>query len=397
MNSSIARPLKGLVSVLLVVAVFALAITLFRGGLTKTVPVTVLSPRAGLVMNPDAKVKFYGVQVGKVESIELRPDGGAAIHLAMDPSKMSMVPANVGVNITSSTVFGAKYVQLNAPDKPAQTALSAGQVLHNEDVTVEFNTVFQQLIEVLHRVQPEKLNETLGAIATAFRARGDKTGQMLSNLNSMLGKVEPSLPALSRDLTVAPQVLSIYNDSIGALLDTVNNGVNISQTLVDEQKNLDAMLVSLIGLGQIGSDVLGQNRAALTDVVHLLLPTAELLNEYNRGLTCGIQGLATIQQTPRLTDVPGLEFATNFLMGAERYRYPGDLPKVAAKGGPICGALPDLPDNYFPPYIVADVGTNPFKYGNQGIVLNVDSWKQAVFGPIDGPPRNSAEIGHGAP
>jgi phospholipid/cholesterol/gamma-HCH transport system substrate-binding protein len=397
MKSSMARPLKGLVSVVLVVAVFSLAISLFRGDLTRTVAVTVLSPRAGLVMYPDAKVKMYGVQIGKVESIEQRADGGAAIRLAMDPDKMSLVPANVGVNITSSTVFGAKFVQLTPPNHPAPQALSAGQVLQTKDVTVEFNTVFEQLTEVLDRVQPEKLNETLGAIATAFRGRGDKTGQMLSNLNTVMGKIEPSLPALSRDLTAAPQVLAIYNDSIGDLLDTVKNGVDISNTIVDQQKNLDAMLVSLIGLGQIGNDVLGQNRTALTGALHLLLPTAELLNKYNRALTCGIQGLAQIQQTPRLTDVPGLEFATNFLLGAERYRYPGDLPKVAAKGGPICGALPDVPDDYFPPYIVADVGANPFKYGNQGLLLNIDSWKQALFGHIDGPARNSAEIGHGAP
>ena len=64
---------------------------------------------------------------------------------------------------------------------------------------------------------------------------------------------------------------------------------------------------------------------------------------------------------------------------------------------PICGSLPDVPDDYFPPYIVADVGSNPFKYGNQNLVLNVDNYKQALFGPIDGPARNSAEIGHGAP
>lgn len=397
MRSSIARPLKGLMSIVVVIGVFALAVTLFRGGLTRTVPVTVLSSRAGLVMYPDAKVKMYGVQVGKVESIEPLANGGAAIHLAMDPARMAMVPANVGVDITSTTVFGAKFVQLTPPTDPAPKALTAGQVLQTKDVTVEFNTVFEQLTDVLARVQPEKLNETLGAIATAFRARGDQTGQMLSNANMMLGKIEPSLPALSRDLEAAPQVLTVYNDSVGDLLSTARNGVEIANTIVDQQSNLDAMLVSLIGLGQVGNEVVGQNRAGLTDVLHLLVPTATLLNEYNRALTCGIQGLAKIQETPRLTDVPGLEFATNFLMGAERYRYPGDLPKVAAKGGPICGALPDVPDDYFPPYIVADVGSNPFKYGNQGLVLNIDSWKQALFGPIDGPARNSAEIGHGAP
>ena len=59
---------------------------LFQGSFTETTPVTVISQRAGLVMNPDAKVKMRGVQVGKVASIESRPDGQAVLHLAMYPS-----------------------------------------------------------------------------------------------------------------------------------------------------------------------------------------------------------------------------------------------------------------------------------------------------------------------
>ena len=79
-----------------------------------------ISERAGLVMNPDAKVKMRGVQVGQVASIETRPDGTAVLHLAMDPiSSCSLIPCNVLVDITSSTVFGAKFVELVPPDDPS--------------------------------------------------------------------------------------------------------------------------------------------------------------------------------------------------------------------------------------------------------------------------------------
>ena len=46
-----------------------------------------------------------------------------------------------------------------------------------------------------------------------------------------------------------------------------------------------------------------------------------------------------------------------------------------------------------PPFIVGDVGSNPAQYGNQGILLNSDALKNWLFGPIDGPPRNTAQIG----
>ena len=186
-----------------IVAIIALAIGLFRGSFTETVPVTVISDRAGLVMNPDAKVKMRGVEVGRVASIEARPDGTAALHLAMDPSQLHLIPANVGVDITSSTVFGAKFVELVPPRTRPPQKLREGQVIEGQHVTVEINTVFQQLVTVLDKIDPAKLNETLGAIATAFDGRGEKFGQTLTDFNALLAKIEPSLPNLAHDIEAA--------------------------------------------------------------------------------------------------------------------------------------------------------------------------------------------------
>jgi phospholipid/cholesterol/gamma-HCH transport system substrate-binding protein len=142
---SLLRPLMGLVTIVVIVAAFALAANLFRGGFTESVPVTVISSRAGLVMNPDAKVQIRGVQVGKVASIEDLPNGGAALHLAMDPSRLSAIPANALVDIASPTVFGAKFVQFVFPANPSAESLRAGQVVDAQHVMVEVNTVFEQL------------------------------------------------------------------------------------------------------------------------------------------------------------------------------------------------------------------------------------------------------------
>ncbi|MGA9488789.1 MAG: MlaD family protein, partial [Mycobacterium sp.] len=64
------RALTGLATVAVIAAIVAVAVGLFSGSFTESTPVTVLSPRAGLVMNPGAKVEMRGVQVGQVDSIE---------------------------------------------------------------------------------------------------------------------------------------------------------------------------------------------------------------------------------------------------------------------------------------------------------------------------------------
>jgi phospholipid/cholesterol/gamma-HCH transport system substrate-binding protein len=394
MSSAGKKSLTGLATVVVILGIFALAVGLFRGSFTETVPVTVISERAGLVMNPDAKVKMRGVQVGKVESIEERPDGMAALHLAMDPSQLHLIPRNVHVDIASSTVFGAKFVQFVAPQEASTQSLRAGQTLSAGSVTVEINTVFQQLTQVLSGIDPAKLNETLGAIAKAFNGRGEKFGQTLSDFNAVLGKIEPSLPNLSRDIESTPPVVNAYADAAQDLISTADNSTRLSQTLVDEQQNLDSFLVSSIGLADTGNDVVGGNRQALTDVLHLLVPTTDLLNEYHEALNCSLNGLKVLMQSPPLPD-PGVAVSVSFVLGIERYRYPTNLPKVAAKGGPHCKdmMLPDVPFEKRVPYLVTDNGSNPWQYGNQGILLNSEGLKQLLFGPIAGPPRNTAQVG----
>jgi phospholipid/cholesterol/gamma-HCH transport system substrate-binding protein len=386
------RALTGLATVVVLAAIVAVAVGLFRGSFTKSVPVTVLSSRAGLVMNVDAKVKMHGVQVGKVDSIESRPNGQAVLHLAMYPSDLHLIPANVLVDITAPTVFGAKFVDLVPPAEPSARSLHAGQVLDSQHVTVEVNTVFKHLTEVLGTLDPAKLNETLGAVSQALSGRGEKIGQAFSDLDSFLAKFDPSLSALSHDIAVSAPVFNAYADAAPDLVKTVANSARISQTFVEEQHNLDELLISAIGLADVGNDVLSANRKGLTDVVHLLRPTTDLTNEYNKALWCGFAGLAELAKNPPLSE-PSINIIASITWGAERYRYPTNLPKVAATGGPQCLDLPKRPFNTNAKVVVTDIGANPVQYGNQQLLLNFDGLKQLLYGPIDGPPRNPAQVG----
>jgi virulence factor Mce-like protein len=392
MKSDTWRVLAGSGAVLVVAAIVVLSVGLFRGSFTRTVPVTVVSDRAGLVMNPDARVKLHGAEVGNVESIEARPDGTAVLHLAIDPSRMELIPGNVGVDITSSTVFGAKFVELVPPERPSDQSLRAGQVIQGQHVTVEINTIFQQLVSVLDKIEPVKLNETLGALSAGISGRGDRLGQTLVDLDSLLVKLDPSLSNLSHEIAVAPEVLNAYADATPDLLATVRNSTEISDTLVDTQDDLDSLLVSTIGLADIGDEVLSSNRQGITDMLRLLVPTTDLTNQYNHALNCGLAGMVPLAMGPP-PPVPGVLLLDSFVLGRERYRYPQNLPKVAASGGPQCAGLPDVGYEGRAPFVVSDIGANQAQYGNQGILLNSDALKQALFGPIDGPPRNTAQIG----
>ena len=225
-----------------------------------------------------------------------------------------------------------------------------------------------------------------------MRGRGEKFGQTLVDLDRALATINPALGNLNHALYIAPQVVEPLADAAPDLLSAVANVTRVSDTVVEERDSLNALLLSAIGVADIGTEVLGENRGPLADVLHLLVPTTDLTNQYNRALTCGLGAMLPLANGPGLP-VPGAVLLQGFFLGRERYRYPGNLPKVAAKGGPQCTDLPNVGYERRPPFVVTDIGANQAQYGNQGILLNSEGLKQALFGPLDGPPRNSAQIG----
>lgn len=101
-----------LAAVLVAAAVFTYLS--YTAAFTPTDKVTVLSPRAGLVMETQAKVKYRGIQVGEVESIEYAGNE-AKLTLAIRRGEIRYIPSNAVVRIAGTTVFGAKAVEFLRP------------------------------------------------------------------------------------------------------------------------------------------------------------------------------------------------------------------------------------------------------------------------------------------
>ncbi|WP_067670219.1 MCE family protein [Nocardia miyunensis] len=347
--------LAGAAFVLSIAAVVAIALTMFAGGFTSTEAIYVDAPRAGLVMDKDAKVKMRGVDIGTVKQITFTGDG-ARLKLAINPDQLKLVPSNAGVDISSTTVFGAKYVNFTAPQHPSSESLRPGQTVDARHVTVEFNTLFEQLTQVLAMVKPEKLNATLTALGTALQGRGDKLGQLLADSDTYLKNINPSLPALQRDLRSTAGVTNLYADTAPDLLRTTNNAVITSKTILAEEHNFDAMLANLIGLANTTQPILSTNQKPLVTALDLLRPTTDLLYQYQGSLPCVINAFGdnwALYQQIFGGSGQGLLLDAGFMPGGEPYKYPQDLPKVNGTGATLCQTQTMKPGDHAK-YLVTD-------------------------------------------
>jgi|GEM_PF-106981 len=343
--------------------------TAFNRDFQSYATVTLTSDRAGLVMSPYAQVKFRGVQIGRVASIRAKDQ--VQLQLELYPDQLKYIPANVEAQITAPTAFGSKYVELLDPNDPSRGRLAAGAVLRSRNVTVEVNTVFQNLAGVLDQIDPAKLNAVLSALAEGFRGKGQAIGAAITDFNQVLLAVNPRSETIRDDWHALQGFSDTYSSAAPNILTVLDAASTTSATIVNNAKALDSLLLNVVGLANSGINVIGPNKDNLVQSINLLEPTTRLLMKYNPELTCLFTGATKVLASNDdggygWTDTVGGQTGYSgivdvaLLLGDDLYKYPDNLPVTGQKGGPGgqpgCGGLPDIAQHWPKRYLVTNSG-----------------------------------------
>lgn len=348
-----------------IVSLLVLSLVLFFDELTPYQRVSLSSDRAGLVMDPGAKVQYRGVQVGKVAGI--RNAGGDSVHISLDidPDKIRYIPATVDGEIRATTIFGAKYVDLVGDGSPGYSSLAAGAVIRSRNVTTEVDTVFESLVGVLDQIDPQKLNGVLSAIAEGVRGRGDAMGQAISDANSVLLAVNPRSESLRRDWTAVKGAADAYSSAAGDIIKVLDAATTTATTITSQQAQLNDLLLNVVGFSSGGTGLLTRAGEDLDTGINALEPTTSLLLKYSPSFTCTFIGGYNLLNDYHLPQVVGGNgsagiVSAGFSLGDDPYKYPDNLPIVGAKGGPGgkpgCGSLPDVSKNFPVRAVITNTG-----------------------------------------
>lgn len=319
----------------------------YTAAFTPTKTVTVSSPRAGLVMEPDAKVKFRGIQVGKVTSIDYHAKH-ARLTLAIESGQLRYMPSNVTVRIASNTIFGAKSVEFLPPADPTGKSLQPGATVQASAVQLEVNTLFETLTEVLDKVDPVHLNGTLTALAEGLRGHGDDLGATLAGLNTYLAEFNPMLPTMESDFAKTATVADIYADTAPDLVRIIDNVPTISNTLVEEQDNLNAALLSATGLANNGYDALAPAADDFIAGIKRFRALGSLLAEYSPEFGCLFKSLARAAEVfgPSIGGTnPALFVDSNFIPARPPTPIRRACPTSVPPAGRTAVAYPIFPAN----------------------------------------------------
>ncbi len=208
---------------------------------------------------------------------------------------------------------------------------------------LEVNTLFQSLINLLHKVDPVELNGTLSALSEGLRGHGDDLGALLSGLNTLTRQANPKLPTLQEDFRKAGIVTNVYGDAAPDLNTVFDSLPTINKTVVDEQNNLNATLLATIGLANNGYETLAPAEQNLIDAINRLRAPLKVAADYSPEFGCLLAGIDRgIKEFAPLIGVrkAGLFTSSSFVLGApvlhisrgpadrERLRWT-ELPRLA--------------------------------------------------------------------
>jgi phospholipid/cholesterol/gamma-HCH transport system substrate-binding protein len=210
---------------------------------------------------------------------------------------------------------------------------------------------------------------------------------LLAGLNYYLQQLNPKLPTLHEDFRKTAEVANIYADAGPDIATITQNVPTISETLVDEQDNLNATLLAAIGLANNGTATLEPAADDYIAAVQRLRAPLKVAGDYSPEFGCILEGVAVAidRFAPIIGGIrPGLFVASNFIPGVPAYTYPESLPIVNASGGPNCRGLPNVPSKqyggswYRSKFVVTDNAYVPFQ-PNTELQFDAPSTLQFLF------------------
>ncbi|MFC9996199.1 MlaD family protein [Nocardia sp. NPDC127526] len=298
---------------------------------------------------PDrADVKFRGMVVGRVETVEVVAAGERQrAEIALKPAVAGMIPATVAARVIPNNIFGVTAVEL-VDTAPGQRTLRAGDVIPEDTsaATVQLQTTLNVLRNVLNNIQPEKLGRVLGTLAAALDPQSRVPGSTVERLDTWLTEVH-AIPGIGNLLGDLGQAATALSESAPELVGMLSRSVTTARTLTEQRANLIALLTN----GGTAVDAVNSLFARNPDSGKFLVAGLDelfgSLAEDPQAIPYAVANLNTALQ--RLGGVfsfgPGRQMVWKMDVSFTPFQQytAADCPRYGELAGPRCGG-PTVPD-----------------------------------------------------
>lgn len=275
---------RGLVVLTVVAVLLGLAFARVTGAVGGDPVVAARLVDAGGSLRPGSDVKVRGVIVGRVSAITRGTDGGVRVDLRMREEDLGRVPRNVVARILPATVFGNSFVDLTVHGRPADASLRAGDVVRADRTqdTLELQQALDDVDRLVTALGPAELASALGSAARALDGRGERIGDLVDRADAYLGRLNPRLPLLRRDVRELADAIEVVDRVAPDLLAATDDGLVTLRTVVQQEAAIAAFLMGGTSLARTTGGFLEENRGALVRFVDDVALVLDALHDERR-------------------------------------------------------------------------------------------------------------------
>ena len=339
--------LQGLAFLVVLALLLGLAVASYQKAFTTVAHVTLETDTAGNQLQEASDVKVRGVIVGDVRNVSASADG-ATIELAIDPTYLDQIPADVSARLLPKTLFGERYVSLELPEQPSTKRLADGDVIPQDRSknAIELQKVIDDMLPLLKAVQPQDLSYTLGAVADALRGKGDKLGANIASTGRYIGQINTVLPQLQKDVSLLADFSDTYDAAADDLLGVLDNLAVTNTTIVDQAEQLRRTFTVGDTSARTAAGFLEKNERTLISLAATSRPVLGTFAKYSPTYPCILEGLT--KAAPLTTESfggdgdPALNLNIVVSFPPRNPYAPGDQPQYLDQSGPDCQGLVDV-------------------------------------------------------
>ncbi|MEU4525986.1 MlaD family protein [Amycolatopsis sp. NPDC024027] len=340
--------MRSFVPSLLKLAVFAVVTVLFTGILAATIANTNFGETSGyLAKFTDASglkegddVRIAGVKVGQVDTIEVVEGERNLAEVRFDVEHAYRLPETVTATIKYRNLVGQRYLALGT-DVPGDKALPEGGTIPPErtkpalNLTVLFNG-FKPLFKAL---SPKDVNQLSAEIISVFQGEGGTITSLLRHTASLTSAIASKDQVIGQVIANLNTVLGTVNARGPQLGDLIEQTQKLVSGLAEQRKPIGDAVSALGDLAVSTTGLLADARPALKDDVarlgvlsqnlgdsgellnHLLEVLPGNLEKFTRTLSygswfnyylCGITGtigISSLDITLPIIPIPGTQRA----------------------------------------------------------------------------------------
>lgn len=245
---------------------------------------------------PQSGVKVNEVPVGRVEDIQLAPDGWTA-EVTMRVNGDVKLPANALAMLRQSSLLGEKYVELSSPPAGEASGTLADDAvipIARTNRNTDIEEVLGALSMLLNGGGVEQLQNITQELNAALEGNEPDLRATLANVDTLVSTLDDSKSEITRAIDGVNQLagtLANEKDRLAGAIDSLGPGL---QVLNDQRSQLVTMLQALDSLSTVAVNTVNASQEDIVADLRALTPALRKLGEAGADLPKSLQLLLTI-------------------------------------------------------------------------------------------------------